>query len=649
MDDEALLQEFTRTRSEKALRQLVDRYLPLVMGVALRRTGNRQLAEEIAQDVFAVFARRAGHLNAGSGLAGWLHRTAVNRANSAVRSEARHHRKLKALNEARKDHLDIMEHELPNDVLPVLDEALNQLSRSDKDLILMRYFEGRSVREIAPVINLSESASQKRMQRALAKLSAILKRKGVVTPVAALSAGLLSSLSKSTASAALARSITEGAIASASSLPTKTILANIFLQMSTYKTAVGVGLLVLLAVPLAIQRNEISKRKLSLSHGQRELNSLRKSATKSHLLAARSAAGDWRKKLDTNNGVTRLDPYVFFEEVKRSHKSLTGQVSLERKLKSFDAEELKELTAATLRSTLTESEKKEVLPMLIDELIGLEPDRASKWAVDLIDGRENNEYPVMFGTLRHAIKGWMKDDPDAALSWLRQQTDSGAFDFKSLDGTSAADVAWGGAVAGLMVTDREAAIEIFHALGKRAGEEALNQIAWGDGFDVVDQELFVDLARSLPSRGSEARVLTSYARQLARNRSFDEAAEFVGAQNHMREVDKANLMLASAQLFSQATAPELQKRIEWLAAESPPKYAGNHIGQLLGSLSMNGHHGMAVESLEMIADQSIRDQAVAELLTSVDWKKGREELAALAESIVDDKLRAKAMERESSN
>ena len=51
MDDDALLSEFARTRSEKAFRRLVDRYLPLVIGAALRRTGNRQLAEDLGWPV----------------------------------------------------------------------------------------------------------------------------------------------------------------------------------------------------------------------------------------------------------------------------------------------------------------------------------------------------------------------------------------------------------------------------------------------------------------------------------------------------------------------------------------------------------------------------------------------------------------------
>ncbi len=57
--DGALLEAFVTRSDENAFRQLVDRYLDMVSGVALRRTGDHRLAEEIAQNIFIVLARKA--------------------------------------------------------------------------------------------------------------------------------------------------------------------------------------------------------------------------------------------------------------------------------------------------------------------------------------------------------------------------------------------------------------------------------------------------------------------------------------------------------------------------------------------------------------------------------------------------------------
>ena len=62
MSENALLREFAATRSESAFAALVRQHLNLVFATALRQVGDRRLAEEISQDVFAALAKKAGAL-----------------------------------------------------------------------------------------------------------------------------------------------------------------------------------------------------------------------------------------------------------------------------------------------------------------------------------------------------------------------------------------------------------------------------------------------------------------------------------------------------------------------------------------------------------------------------------------------------------
>ena len=55
--DGALLEAFVKRGDEDAFRQVVDRYLDMVSGVALRRTGDERFAEEIAQNVFIALGQ----------------------------------------------------------------------------------------------------------------------------------------------------------------------------------------------------------------------------------------------------------------------------------------------------------------------------------------------------------------------------------------------------------------------------------------------------------------------------------------------------------------------------------------------------------------------------------------------------------------
>ena len=70
MDDRDLLAAYVRDRSEAAFGELVRRHLAWVYSVALRHLGNPALAEDVAQSVFVLLARKAGSLRSGSILGG---------------------------------------------------------------------------------------------------------------------------------------------------------------------------------------------------------------------------------------------------------------------------------------------------------------------------------------------------------------------------------------------------------------------------------------------------------------------------------------------------------------------------------------------------------------------------------------------------
>src|SRR5579883_1752835 len=89
-DDAQLLRRYAQTRSEEAFAELVRRHLGWVYRVSLRRTGGRaDLAQEVAQNVFTVLARKAEALSSRDVLAGWLYTTARYAARQILRTEGR--------------------------------------------------------------------------------------------------------------------------------------------------------------------------------------------------------------------------------------------------------------------------------------------------------------------------------------------------------------------------------------------------------------------------------------------------------------------------------------------------------------------------------------------------------------------------------
>ena len=196
MDESAeLLRAYAESGSEPAFRQLVERHVGLVFGTALRRVGgDAHLAQDVVQTVFtdlAVGARRPGKLRAEDirCLAAWLHHHTCLKAAEILRSERRR---------ALREHAVAMNapeaHEPAPDwheLAPVLDDALGELSAEDRQAVLLRFFEARDWRSIGQSLGLGDDAVQKRVSRALEKLRAKLRHRGIASSAAGLTAVLM--------------------------------------------------------------------------------------------------------------------------------------------------------------------------------------------------------------------------------------------------------------------------------------------------------------------------------------------------------------------------------------------------------------------------------------------------------------------------
>jgi RNA polymerase sigma factor (sigma-70 family) len=269
----------------------------LVYSAALRRLGDAAEAEEVVQIVFTILAKKAGSLRHGTILSGWLYQTAqltaANHQRAAIR---RQHREQEAFMQfTEQSEPDASWHRLS----PLLEEAMARLGQKDRDAIVLRFFENRTVGEVAIALGLQEDAAQKRVNRATNRLRNYFVRRGIQISSAALLASIgthavqaapVELVSKIAGGAAL-----KSALGSASTLTLKTTLK--IMAWTKAKTAIVASVGVLLAAgTTTITVKEIQEHRTHSWQGPEfNFKALEQAPPQVRILPAKypSSAGGW--------------------------------------------------------------------------------------------------------------------------------------------------------------------------------------------------------------------------------------------------------------------------------------------------------------------------------------------------------------------
>ena len=135
-------------------------------------------------------------------------------------------------------------------IAPLLEEGMLRLGQSDRDALVLRFFEERSLNEVGTALGASEEAAKKRVNRALEKQRKFLAGRGVFS-TAEIIGGAISADSVQAAPVALAKTVTAMAIAkgAAASSSTLTLIQGALKLMAwtNTKTALVAGVVIILA------------------------------------------------------------------------------------------------------------------------------------------------------------------------------------------------------------------------------------------------------------------------------------------------------------------------------------------------------------------------------------------------------------------
>lgn len=169
--------------------EFLDGNAELVFNLALRLTGNRSDAEDLAQDALIRAVRALKNFRGDSQVSTWAYRITVNTWKNRVRSEKRRaFWKTVTLGFFGKDDdgedefRDIkadepaLDHELEkSEKSAQVQKALLQLDEDDRAIVVLREIQEKSYEEIGAMLELPQGTVKSRLFRARAKLKEILK------------------------------------------------------------------------------------------------------------------------------------------------------------------------------------------------------------------------------------------------------------------------------------------------------------------------------------------------------------------------------------------------------------------------------------------------------------------------------------------
>ena len=175
--DEELIAR-VRWHEEPALAIIYDRYGRLIYMIALRIVSDRELAEEVVQDVFQAVWQSAGSFQPNGNFSAWLIGIARHRAIDATRSRRHRARAREELLDDERMAGQGSASASEADMLmlrAVVRAALAELPASQRQAIELGYYGGMTHTEIAAQLGEPVGTVKSRMRLGLIKLRELLK------------------------------------------------------------------------------------------------------------------------------------------------------------------------------------------------------------------------------------------------------------------------------------------------------------------------------------------------------------------------------------------------------------------------------------------------------------------------------------------
>lgn len=176
-DDEQLVKCLVETRNTKYFGALYDRYAKKIYNRCLSFTQTKGEAEDLTHDIFVKIHFKLFSFKFNSKLSTWLYSVTYNFCIDHVKRTKKNQDTIEEYVELENDNTDPEDSVIFQIQVERLRECLDLLVPDEKVLLLLKYQDGLSIKELSEMTNLNESAIKMRLKRAKARLLKIYKER----------------------------------------------------------------------------------------------------------------------------------------------------------------------------------------------------------------------------------------------------------------------------------------------------------------------------------------------------------------------------------------------------------------------------------------------------------------------------------------
>ncbi len=151
-----------------------------VVSLAYYYVGNTEDAKDVAQDVFVKLYKKLGGFRRQASVSTWIYRIVANSSIDFLRSKKRTVALEEGIIQSPQAEEDIRSQVEGEDTKGVVREAIDKLPSRQREVIVLKHFEGLKIRQISKVLGCSESSVKTHLFRGLENLKRIIGGKNAL-------------------------------------------------------------------------------------------------------------------------------------------------------------------------------------------------------------------------------------------------------------------------------------------------------------------------------------------------------------------------------------------------------------------------------------------------------------------------------------